>query len=214
MVVAIDGPSGVGKSTVARAVAAALGVAYLDTGSYYRAATLSALQRGVEPQDEAAVLAAVRSAHLAVVDGTMTLDGADISEALRGPEVTSAVSIVAAHPQVRAEVVALQRHWIKQQGGSAVVEGRDIGTVVVPDAAVKVYLTADAEVRAARRSGDSESTGVPVAQLRSDLERRDHADSTRTTSPLRPAGDAVTIDTSGMTVAEVVGRILDLAGAA
>lgn len=212
MVIAIDGPSGVGKSTVSRALAAALGVPYLDTGSYYRAATLIALRNGVDPSDEAGVLEALAGARITVLDGMLVVDGDDSRESLRSPEVTAAVSVVAAHRLVRAAVVDMQRVWVAEHGGSGVVEGRDIGTVVFPDAVVKVFLTADAATRARRRSGDTEAAGTTVESLRADLERRDHADSTRTVSPLVPAADAVTIDTSGLTVAEVVGTILDLVG--
>lgn len=212
MVVAIDGPSGVGKSTVSRALAAALGVAYLDTGSYYRAATHVALVGGADASDEAAVVAALQAADLSVVDGVLWLDGGDITPSLRGPDVTGAVSLVAAHPLVRREVVEMQRHWVASQGGSAVVEGRDIGTVVFPDATVKVFLTAGVSTRAARRARDDEASGATVEQLSAEMEQRDAADSTRSTSPLKPAEDAVTIDTSSLTVAQVVARILDLVG--
>jgi cytidylate kinase len=212
VVVAIDGPSGVGKSTVARAVAAALGVPYLDTGSYYRAATFVALRTGADPADEQSILEALNTASFTVVDGVLWLEGSDVSESLRGPAVTAAVSIVAAHPGVRREVVELQRSWVRDQGGAAVVEGRDIGTVVFPSAAVKVFLVADAATRAQRRSADLEASGASVDQLREELDRRDGADSSRATSPLRAADDAETIDTSDMTIAQVVGRILDLVG--
>ncbi len=212
MVVAIDGPSGVGKSTVARAVAAALGVPYLDTGSYYRAATYVALSGGADPQDEQTILEALEIAELTVVDGVLWLDGSDVGESLRGPAVTAAVSIVAAHPAVRRHVVDLQRNWVDDQGGAAVVEGRDIGTVVFPEAAVKVFLIADAATRAERRSADLEASGTSVDQLRQEMDQRDAADSTRATSPLRAADDAETIDTSHMTIAQVVGKILDLVG--
>lgn len=213
MVIAIDGPSGVGKSTVSRAVAEALGVAYLDTGSYYRAVTHVALRAGVHPGDGSGILAALKSAAFEVVDGALSLDGSDISAEIRGPEVTAAVSTVAAHPEVREAVVQMQRDWATAQGGHAVVEGRDIGTVVFPDAALKVFLTADALVRARRRAGDPEAGGRSVEELVADMRRRDALDSTRETSPLRPADDAVIIDTSEMTIAAVVGEILDLVGA-
>ena len=134
MVIAIDGPSGVGKSTVSRGVAAALGMAYLDTGSYYRAVTHVALTAGVDPADEQGILDAARDAPFAVVDGALSLDGSDISAAIRSPEVTAAVSAVAAHPRVRETVVQMQRDWATQHDGRAVIEGRDIGTVVFPDA--------------------------------------------------------------------------------
>jgi len=214
VVIAIDGPSGVGKSTVSRALAAALGVSYLDTGSYYRAATYAALQGGADPSDESAVLDALNDADLVVVDGVLWLDGRDISDRLRSPPVTASVSTVAAHPLVRRLIVDMQRQWVADEGGSAVVEGRDIGTVVFPNAQVKVFLTANAATRVARRSGDAEVSGASVEQLRTDMERRDTADSTRITSPLRPADDAVTIDTSSLTVAQTVRQILDLVGKA
>jgi cytidylate kinase len=213
VVIAIDGPSGVGKSTVSRAVAMALGVAYLDTGSYYRAVTHVALRAGVDPSDEAGILSAVRSADFSVIDGVLSLDGADISADIRGPLVTSAVSAVAAHPGVRREVVEMQRQWADSQGGAAVIEGRDIGTVVFPDAAIKVFLTADTRTRAERRAGDPEAAGSSIEELAADMERRDAADSSRQTSPLRPATDAVILDTSELTVAQVVAEILDLVGA-
>ena len=212
MVVAIDGPSGVGKSTVARAVASALGVPYLDTGSYYRAVTHVALRAGISPEDEPGILQAIGEAEFEVVDGALTLDGADISAEIRGPEVTAAVSTVAAHPDVRHAVVAMQRAWADEQGGDAVVEGRDIGTVVFPDAPVKVFLTADAETRARRRAGDPEAEGATLQELVADMRRRDAADSSRAASPLRPADDAVEIDTTDLSIAEVVRRVLDLVG--
>lgn len=214
MVITIDGPSGVGKSTVSRALATALGVPYLDTGSYYRAATHVAIQNGADPSDQSAVLEALSDAKLAVVDGVLWLDERDIVDSLRSPQVTAAVSTVAAHPLVRSRIVDMQRRWVADEGGSAVVEGRDIGTVVFPNAEVKVFLTADAATRVARRSGDAEVSGASVEQLRTDMERRDTADSTRITSPLRPADDAVTIDTSSLTVAQTVKQILDLVGKA
>lgn len=207
MVIAIDGPSGVGKSTVSRALAAALGLAYLDTGSYYRAVTHVALEAGVEPEDEPGILQAISAADFSVVDGALTLGGADISTALRGPDVTAAVSTVAAHPAVREAVVEMQRAWAQQRGDAAVVEGRDIGTVVFPDAPVKVFLTADTLTRARRRAGDPESDGTSIEQLVADIERRDAADSSRPTSPLRPACDAIVIDTSDLSVDQVVDRI-------
>ena len=214
MVITIDGPSGVGKSTVSRALATALGVPYLDTGSYYRAATHVAIQSGADPSDQSAVLEALSDAKLAVVDGVLWLDERDIADSLRSPQVTAAVSTVAAHPLVRSRIVDMQRRWVADEGGSAVVEGRDIGTVVFPNVEVKVFLTADGATRAARRSRDAEVSGTSVEQIRTDMERRDAADSTRIISPLRPAEDAVTIDTSSLTVAQTVKQILDLVGKA
>lgn len=212
MVIAIDGPSGVGKSTVSRGVAAALGVAYLDTGSYYRAVTHVALTAGVDPADEQGILDAARDAPFAVVDGALSLDGSDISAAIRSPEVTAAVSAVAAHPRVRETVVQMQRDWAAQHDGRAVIEGRDIGTVVFPDAPLKIFLTADPYVRAQRRAGDPEAGGRSVDALAAEMRKRDAADSTRETSPLRPAEDAVIIDTSDLSIAEVILEVLDRAG--
>jgi cytidylate kinase len=211
-VVAVDGPSGVGKSTVSRAVAAALGIAYLDTGAYYRMATLVALRRNVAPTDAEGILRALGTVTVDFVDGRLLLDGEDVSNALRGADVTDAVSVVAAHASVRAAVVELQRAWVARHGGDAVVEGRDIGTVVFPDAPVKVFLEADPEVRARRRAGDREAAGATIESLIDRMATRDAADSSRSTSPLRPADDAVIIDTGSLGVAEVVAVILDLVG--
>jgi len=212
MVVAIDGPSGVGKSTVARAVAHALGFGYLDTGAYYRMATLVALHRGVTPDDADGIRRALDHVDVDFVDGRLFLDGQDVSMDLRGPAVTGAVSEVSAHPSVRSTVVEMQRAWVARHGGRAVVEGRDIGTVVFPDAPVKVFLTADPETRARRRAADDEARGRPVETLMEQMARRDGADSSRDASPLRPADDAVIIDTSTLGVADVVARVLDLVG--
>ena len=212
MVVAIDGPSGVGKSTVARAVADALGAAYLDTGAYYRMATFVALRAGVTPDDASGIVRALAGTEVDFVDGRLLLDGTDASQDLRSPEVTAAVSEVSAHAPVRASLVEMQRSWVATQGGEAVVEGRDIGTVVFPEAPVKVFLTADPETRARRRSADDEAAGNSVAALLDQMARRDAADSARATSPLRPAHDAITIDTGRLSVAEVVAQVLDLVG--
>ena len=214
MVVAIDGPSGVGKSTAARAAAAALGIPHLDTGVYYRLATLICLVAGVDPGDDAGVLAALEGVEIDFgPEGRILLDGVDVSERLRAPDVTGAVSLVSAHPLVRAALVGMQRAWVVARGGDAVVEGRDIGTVVFPDAPVKVFLTADVTVRARRRARDAEAAGADLDDLAAQIMRRDHLDSSRAASPLRPADDAVIIDTSHVSTAEVVRRILDLVGA-
>jgi len=213
VVVAIDGPSGVGKSTVSRAVAAALGIPYLDTGAYYRLATLVTIRSGRDPHSSDDVLAALDGIEVDFAEGRLLVDGDDVSDDLRSEAVTAAVSVVAAHPDVRAAVVDLQRTWVIRHGGQAVVEGRDIGTVVFPDAPVKVFLTAAADIRARRRAADPEAAGNTVEGILEQIARRDQADSSRETSPLRAAADAVTIDTSDMSVAEVVGRILDLVGA-
>ena len=209
--VAIDGPAGAGKSTVARAVANALGLRYLDTGAMYRAVALAALDRGVDPRDGTRVASLARDLDLDVSGDMVRLDGVDVSERIRGRAVTDAVSIVAAHPEVRAALVERQRRLGSAAG--VVMEGRDIGTAVLPDAPVKVFLVADLDERAARRSaqlglaGDREG----LARLRADLAERDQADSTRAASPLARAPDAVVIDTTDRTVDDVVREIVDLA---
>ncbi len=210
MVIAIDGPGGVGKSTVARGVASARGLAYLDTGSTYRAATLAVLRAGVDPDDAEQVTAVVTGADIAYVDGVVCLDGERVGAEVRRADVTGAVSAVSAIPPVRRHIVEMQREWVRAHDGNAVVEGRDIGTVVFPDAAVKVYLTARPEVRAARRSSDPEVSGRNPCVVAKELAERDRKDSTRAASPLVPAIDAVIIDTSDLTAAEVIERVLAL----
>lgn len=212
MVVAIDGPSGVGKTTTSRSVADALGIPHLDTGAYYRVATLLTLRAGGDPARQVDALDALAGHDVDYRDGRMIVDGDDVTEVLRTDAVTAAVSAVSAHPQVRAALVDLQRAWVAERGGRAVVEGRDIGTVVFPDALVKVFLTADAETRARRRAGDAEASGTEVAAIAEALRARDTADSTRETAPLKAAEGSITIDTSNLSIAEVVGRILDLVG--
>jgi len=210
VVVTVDGPAGVGKSTVARAVAAALGVPHLDTGAFYRAVTLAVVQAGIDPADPSAVLAMARAARLDYADGVMLLDGEAVTEAVRAPEVVALVSAVSAFPDVRRVVVQQQRDWVTRRGGQAVVEGRDIGTVVFPEAPVKIYLVADAAERARRRARDAEAAGQPVEAIERDLRARDRADSTREASPLRPAEDAVIIDTTALAVDDVVAIVLGL----
>lgn len=214
MVIAIDGPGGVGKSTVTRLLAQILGIEFLDTGATYRAAAVAALDAGADLGDESAVLAAVTARVIAYESGVITLDGEPINEEVRSERVTRAVTPVSAFPRVREHVVQMQRDWVADHGGNAVVEGRDIGTVVFPDAAVKVFLTAPAAVRAARRAGDAEAADKHVADIVADLNRRDQADSTRKASPLRPAVDAIEIDTSTLSAEEVTAAILDLVRAA
>ena len=218
-VIALDGPSGSGKSTVARGVAQALGWRYVDTGATYRAATLAVLRAGTELADADAVTGVVVAAAIDVSTDPgaagVRLDGEDVTAVVRGPEVTAAVSAVSAVPAVRTQLVALQRRLAGETG--AVLEGRDIGTAVFPDAAVKVFLDASADVRAARRAGDSDAgvsvTGgqTAVAAVAADLARRDRLDSSRTASPLQAAPDAVHLDSSTLDAAQVVERVLDLA---
>jgi cytidylate kinase len=210
VVIAIDGPGGVGKSTVTRLVAAALGVSFLDTGATYRAATVAALDAGADLTNEDEVLGAVTAGEIAYDCGVITLNGRSVNEEARSEPVTKAVSAVSAFPRVREHVVQIQRDWVAARGGDAVVEGRDIGTVVFPDAPVKAFLTASAEVRAARRAGDAEAANQDVVEIVADLNRRDHLDSTRETSPLRPAADAVEIDTSYLSAEEVAAAILEM----
>lgn len=208
LVVAIDGPGGVGKSTVSRAVANQLGLNHLDTGAFYRAATLAVLRRGVEPDDGPAVETVVASVSMDQTDdGRTSLNGEDVSQAIRSEEVTANVSAVSAIPEVRRRLVESQQLWVHRRGGAAVVEGRDIGTVVFPGAGVKIFLDADPNVRAARRSGESGSGADTVAAA---LARRDHLDSSRRVSPLAAAEDAVVIDTTDLTIDEVVDQIVSL----
>ena len=204
--VAIDGPAGSGKSTVARTVAGRLGAAYLDTGAMYRSVALAALERGVDPTDGEA-LAKLAGALDIEVGERVLVDGVDATTAIRGPDVTAVVSAVSAHPPVRAEMVRRQRRWAEAHGGG-VLEGRDIGSVVFPHADVKVFLTASEEERARRRQRDEDAPDVKA--VAADISRRDTIDSTRAASPLRPADDAVVIDTTGRTVDEVVDEVLGL----
>ena len=209
MVIAIDGPAGSGKSTVARRLAVRLDLDYLDTGAMYRCVTFAALRRNLDPEDGDALAALARNVELDVADGVVNVDGIDASVEIRGPEVTRAVSIVAANPEVRAELVARQRRWAAEHGGG-VIEGRDIGTVVFPDARLKLYLTARPEVRAARRS--KEVTDLDYDTVAADLARRDTMDSNRVASPLSLADDAVSVDTSDLSVDEIVEQIVERLG--
>ncbi len=204
-VIAIDGPAGSGKSTVARKLAERLGLEYLDTGAMYRAVTFAALRRNIDPADADPVAALARKVDLSVSLDAIVVDGVDATIEIRGPEVTRAVSIVAANPAVRDELVARQRDWAKRRGGG-VIEGRDIGSVVFPDAELKVYLDARPEVRAARRS--KEVSDLDYETVAADLARRDALDQGRDTSPLTRAGDAVEVDTSDLDVDEIIDLIV------
>jgi len=206
MVIAIDGPAGAGKSSVARAVATALGFTYLDSGAMYRCVALAGTERGVELDDADAVGAVARELRIDLDGEHVGLDGRDVTEAIRTPEVTEAASRVSVHPPVREAMVARQRELIA--AGRYVAEGRDIGTVVSPEAPLKVFLTASDEERARRRAaqtGEDEET-VLAAQR-----ERDQRDETREHSALRVADDAVEVDTTGLALPEVVERVVALA---
>jgi cytidylate kinase len=204
-VIAIDGPAGSGKSTVAKALSARIGLPYLDTGAMYRSVTFAAMRRGIDPDDVEPVAHLAREFELEMdEDGTVRVDGADATIEIRGPEVTRAVSVVAANPGVREEMRDRQRRWARDHGGG-VMEGRDIGTVVFPDAVLKVYLDAQPEVRAARRS--KEVTDLDYEVVAADLARRDALDQGRDDSPLREANDAYVVDTSELGIDQIVDAI-------
>ena len=218
-VIAIDGPAGSGKTSVARAVAGRLGLEYLDTGAMYRAVTFAVLRAGGDPADDGFSANMARAIDLRVEQEQVFVDGVDATVEIRGRSVNRAVSLVAANPEVRSELVARQREWVRRRGGG-VLEGRDIGTVVFPDAEVKVYLTAAPAVRALRRArqdgladagnppdGDPGAAGVEAVAV--DLARRDMIDSTRRAAPLAVAADALVIDTTDMTFDETIDQILD-----
>jgi cytidylate kinase len=205
-VVAIDGPAGSGKSTVARLLAERIGAERLDTGAMYRAVAWLALQRGVDPTDGPSVAALTREAQIEVADRVL-VDGTDVTQAIRTPEVDAAVSAVAAHPAVRAELVARQRRWVADRG-AGVVEGRDIGTVVLPNAPLKLYLTASVEERARRRSAERGQGADAVAAVAAQLQERDRKDQSRAVSPLPrledAAADAFVVDTTELSAEAVV----------
>lgn len=200
MIIAIDGPAGAGKSTVARAVAAALGATYLDSGAMYRVIALRSLAGG-DPVD------AARGTMFGLGD-RVTADGEDVTEAIRTPEVTARASEVAALPGVREALVEKQRELL-YGGGDWVAEGRDIGTVVAPDAGLKVFLTADEEERARRRAAEH---GLDESRVKADQAERDRRDATRDYSPLKAADDAIEVDTTALEISDVVERIVELAG--
>ena len=208
-VIAIDGPAGAGKGTVARAVAAALGFRHVDTGAMYRAVAWRASQVGIDLEDEDAVLQVARSAVLDVDGSTVAIDGRDVSAAIRTPEVDRATTRVARLPRVRAELVDRQRALVSL--GGVVMEGRDIGTVVFPDADVKIYLDASPDERARRRACDPAHTAAKtqtLADIAQAMQGRDENDRSRQASPLSIASDATVIDTTLMPVAQVVERVL------
>ncbi len=206
MVIAIDGPAGAGKSSVARAVADALGLTYLDSGAMYRCVALAAIERGADLDDDGAMGRLARSLAIAFTGDRVELDGRDVSAAIRESPVTEASSRVSVHPQVREAMVARQRQMIA--AGSYVAEGRDIGTVVSPGAPLKVFLTASAEERARRRAAQ---TGEDEAAVLAAQRERDARDETREHSALRAAADAVEIDTTALSLDQVADRVVALA---
>lgn len=216
LIMAVDGPSGAGKSTACRAVARQLSAKYLDTGAMYRVATLHVLRSGIDPANEMAVVKATAALPLQVNDDPAStevlLAGEDVSREIRGPEVTQHVSQVSAYPQVRENLVALQRA-LAAEAHRCIVDGRDIGTAVLVNAPAKVFLTASAEVRARRRYNQDIAAGreADFDAVLADVQRRDELDSTRAVSPLRPAEDATIVDTSDMTFDQVVDSLIELA---
>lgn len=206
MVIAIDGPAGAGKSTVARAVARELGFTYLDSGAMYRCVALAVSRTGADPDDGDAAGEVAERVRIEFDDGRVSLDGEDVSAAIRTPEVSALASRVSVHPRVREALVAEQRRLIAS--GRYVAEGRDIGTVVSPDAPLKVFLGASDEERARRRAAE---TGEPFEEVLRAQRERDRRDREREHAPLRPAEDAVELDTTGLPVEEVVARVVELA---
>ena len=202
VIIAIDGPAGAGKSTVGRAVAARLGLEYLDTGAMYRAVTFAALRRGIDPADDDDVAALASTVEMTVDGSSVTVDGVDATVEIRGREVTAAVSAVAANGRVRSELVRRQRSWVSSHGGG-VVEGRDIGSVVFPEATLKLFVTASPRVRAERRVAE---IGGDVAEVEASIIERDRKDSTRAESPLVESTGAVVVDTTGLSIDDVVER--------
>ena len=203
-VIAIDGPAGAGKSTVAKQVAMSTNLPYLDTGAMYRCVAHAVMQSGVNMADAEAVGKVAANALIVVERDSAELNGVDVSAVIRTPEVSSVVSIIAAHSPVRDAMRSQQRTWVENHGGG-VVEGRDIGTVVFPRAQLKIFLTASPEVRAQRRVSQ---TGGDVQAIASNIAERDRIDSTRSDSPLRPAEDSILVDSSNRSITEVVNEIV------
>ena len=206
-VIAIDGPAGSGKSTVAKALAARLNLDYLDTGAMYRAVAFAAIQKQIRPNEVEEITKVAESLDLELTEESCVVNGVDATIEIRGPEVTSLVSQVATMAEVRTEMVKRQRAWAETRNGG-VMEGRDIGSVVFPDAMLKIYLTASEEVRAARRAAEVKEGDVAV--VAADIERRDAVDTQRATSPLVEAEDAIVVDTSEMTLQQVVDHVIGL----
>ena len=206
VVVAIDGPAGAGKSTVAKALANALKLKYLDTGAMFRAVTSLVLSSGLDTHDEIAVGSIARSMNLVMEHGTVVANGSDVTADIRSMAVTNAVSTVAANSLVRANMRDRQREWSDHNNGG-VIEGRDIGTVVFPDAVLKVYLTASPRVRAERRVAEA---GGNINEIERSIAERDLKDSTRADSPLQESADSVVVDTSNRTIDEIVNSIVEL----
>ena len=202
-IVAIDGPAGAGKSTIAKALAIALNIPYLDTGAMYRMVTYAALRDGIDLNNESAVADIAKSMNVVMSSDRFIVNDVDVTDIIRGPQVTEAVSTVAALSSVRSELRAAQRTWVENAGGG-VVEGRDIGTVVFPDATLKVFLTASPAVRAQRRVAQS---GGDVVVIEEQIRQRDHLDSTRADSPLRESNDSLFIDTTDLSIDAVVKQI-------
>lgn len=206
VIVAIDGPAGAGKSTVGKAVAERLGLAYLDTGAMYRAVTFAALRRGIDPSDEDDLAVLGQAIEMTIDGPTVMVDGVDATVEVRGREVTAAVSAVAANSRVRSELVRRQREWVATRGGG-VVEGRDIGSIVFPDATLKLFVTASPRVRAERRVAE---IGGDVAEVEASIIERDRKDSTRSDSPLIESSGSVVVDTTGMSIDQVVEHVMEL----
>ena len=206
-VIAIDGPAGSGKSTVAKALAARLNLDYLDTGAMYRAVAFAAIQKQINPSEIEEITEIAKSLDLELTEESCVVNGVDATTEIRGSEVTLLVSQVATMPEVRIEMVKRQRAWAETRNGG-VMEGRDIGSVVFPDAMLKIYLTASEEVRAARRAAEVKEGDV--ATIAADIERRDAVDTQRTASPLVEAEDALVVDTSAMTLQQVVDHVIGL----